>query len=148
MLRYLISTLLCIALMVLQIPVCYCDGQVTSNQEEWNPPSAGPITTWTAPLCGKGKIVVQPFFFYNNTRGFFDPDGHYESLPNGDWKYQFQEQLFAQLGLTDRLEIDGQTVYQQNILSKTMQKHIQAGLVIAIFSCVIVHLKREIGCLI
>ncbi|TBR16800.1 transporter [bacterium] len=85
-----------------------------TEQEEWNPPSAGPITTWTAPLCGKNKLVAQPFFFYNRTRGAFNSDGHYDSLAKGDKKYQYQEQLFMQYGLTDRLEVDGQIVYQQN----------------------------------
>ena len=97
---------------VLSLPNDIC--LATEMNDEWNPPSAGPVTTWTAPLCGKGKFVIQPFFFYNRTRGVFDQDGHYESLPGGDWKNQFQEQLFAQFGLTDRIEIDGQTVYQQN----------------------------------
>jgi len=84
------------------------------EQEEWSPVSAGPITTWTAPVCGKKTFVVQPFLIYNRTRGLFDSDGHYNSLPAGDRKYQFQEQLFIQYGLTEELEIDGQTVYQQN----------------------------------
>ncbi|OGW78057.1 MAG: hypothetical protein A3I73_05045 [Omnitrophica bacterium RIFCSPLOWO2_02_FULL_45_16] len=97
------------------------------EDDEWNPVSAGPITTWTAPLCGKGKFVIQPFFFYNRTRGSFDSDGHYKSLPDGDWKYQFQEQLFAQLGLTDRLEIDGQTVYQQNYIKQDDAKAHSSG---------------------
>src|SRR3989338_7589816 len=39
--------------------------------DEWNPVSAGPLTTWTAPLCDKGKLVVQPFLFYNRSRGTF-----------------------------------------------------------------------------
>ncbi len=86
--------------------------------DEWNPISAGPLTTWTAPLCGKGKFVIQPFFFYNRTRGTFNADGHYDSLPSGDKKYQFQEQLFAQYGLTDRLELDAQMVYQQNYVKQ------------------------------
>ncbi len=85
-----------------------------SEKDEWNPISAGPVTTWTAPLCGKGKFVIQPFFFYNRTRGTFNSEGNYDSLSDGDKKYQFQQQLFAQYGLTDRLEIDGQTVYQEN----------------------------------
>lgn len=114
MLRYFIPILLCISLLVFQSTACFSDSPMTVEQEEWSPPSAGPITTWTAPLCEKGKFVVQPFIFYNRTRGSFGSDEHYESLPDGDLKYQFQEQLFAQLGLTDRLEIDGQTVYQQN----------------------------------
>lgn len=82
--------------------------------EEWSPPSAGPITTWTAPLCAKGEFVIQPFFFYNRTRGTFNSEGHYDSLPKGDEKYQYQEQLFMQYGLTERWEIAGQIVYQQN----------------------------------
>lgn len=86
----------------------------TTGQEEWNPLSAGPIATWTASLCGKGEFVIQPFFFYNRTRGIFNSEGHYDSLSGGDKKYQYQEQLFMQYALTDRLEIDGQLVYQQN----------------------------------
>jgi hypothetical protein len=89
-----------------------------TGQEEWNPVSAGPITTWTAPLCGKGEFVIQPFFFYNRTRGTFNSEGHYDSLPQSDKKYQYQEQLFMQYGLTDRLEVDGQLVYQQNFIKQ------------------------------
>lgn len=85
---------------------------------EWNPVSAGPVTTWTAPLCGKGKFVIQPFFFYNRTRGTFNAKGHYGSLPAGDKKYQYQEQLFIQYGVTDRLEFDAQTVYQENYVKQ------------------------------
>jgi hypothetical protein len=81
---------------------------------EWSPPSAGPITTWTAPLCGQGHILVQPFFIYNHFRGEFDSGGHYSALPSGDKEYQYQEQFFTQVGLTDRFEMDAQAVYQQN----------------------------------
>jgi hypothetical protein len=81
---------------------------------EWCPVSAGPITTWTAPLCGKGEFAVQPFLFYNKTRGTFNSGGHYDSLPQGDKKYQYQQQLFMQYGLTDKLEADAQVVYQEN----------------------------------
>ncbi len=83
-------------------------------QEEWDPPSVGPLTTWTAPLCDKGEFVIQPFVFYNRTRGTFNSGAHYDSLPGGDKKYQYQQQLFMQYGLTGRLEIDGQAVYQEN----------------------------------
>lgn len=97
--------------------VCaYAEDQACSA--EWNPSSAGPVTTWTAPLCGKGKFVVQPFFFYNRARGSFDSEGDYDSLPEGDRKYQYQEQLFAQYGITDRLEVDGQMVYQENYIKQ------------------------------
>lgn len=86
--------------------------------QEWNPPSAGPITAWTAPLCGKGKFVIQPFLFYNRTRGEFDSDGKYHGLANGDREYQYQQQLFMQYGITDRLEIDGQVAYLENYIKQ------------------------------
>jgi len=88
----------------------------------WNPVSAGPVSTWTAPLCGKGKLVVQPFLFYNRTRGIFNEKGHYNPLDSGDRKYQYQEQLFAQYGITDHLEIDAQTVYQENYVKNAAGK--------------------------
>jgi len=101
--------------------VCCVHGLADNScaKEEWNPASAGPVTTWTAPLCGKGKFVVQPFLFYNRTRGTFNNDGHYDSLPKGDRKYQFQEQVFAQYGVTDRLELDAQAVYQENYVKES-----------------------------
>jgi hypothetical protein len=85
-------------------------------EEDWYPPSAGPLTTWTAPLCAKGDLVIQPFFFYNRTRGIFDSEGKYSSLNKGDRKYQYQEQIFMQYGITDWLEFAAQTVYQQNYI--------------------------------
>lgn len=94
---------------------------------EWKPVSPGPLTTWTAPLCGKGEFVFQPFFFYNRTRGVFDANGGYNSLPGGDKKYQFQELFFAQYGLTDRVEIDGQTVYQENYIKRNGSKAHASG---------------------
>ena len=57
---------LCVCvLFLLQSPV-FADGA-----DDWNPPSAGPITTWTAPVQGKGHLAVQPYFIYNITRGEF-----------------------------------------------------------------------------
>lgn len=82
-------------------------------QGDWNPPSAGPVITWTAPLCDKGKFVVQPYFFYDHTRGTFDEKGNYDSLPEGDRQYQFQQQLLLYYGITDRLEIDTQIFYYE-----------------------------------
>ncbi len=98
--------------------ISFAHGEDKELDPVWGPPSAGPVTTWTAPLCGKRKFVVQPFFFYNRARGSFNSDGHYDSLPKGDKKYQYQEQLFAQYGVTDRLEIDGQIVYQENYIKQ------------------------------
>lgn len=80
----------------------------------WNPPSAGPVTTWTAPMVGKGKLAVQPFSLYTRTRGSFNDNGHYEGFSNGDKKSAFQQQIFSQYGLTDKWEIDAQMVYQEN----------------------------------
>lgn len=103
----------------------FCSDEI--SKEEWNPVSAGPVTTWTAPLCGKGKFVLQPFFFYNRTRGSFDSEGHYSSLPEGGKKYQYQEQLFMQYGITDKLEIDAQAVYQENYIRQNDAKAQASG---------------------
>jgi hypothetical protein len=92
--------------------------EVPAPAEEWNPPSAGPITTWTAALCGRARFVIQPFFFYNQTRGAFDAQGNYNPLPKGDKEYQFQQQLFLQYGIIDRLEVDAQTVYQETYIKQ------------------------------
>lgn len=108
-----------VGLMVIYIKPLFAEHKLVDEQEEWSPVSAGPLTTWTTPLCGKGKFVAQPFFFYNWTRGSFNGEGNYNSLPDDDKKYQFQEQLFMQYGLTEKLEVDAQTVYQQNFISQT-----------------------------
>ncbi len=107
---------ICFSLIAVRINVAAEEASAT--QDDWNPSSAGPVTTWTAPLCGKGKFVIQPFFFYNRTRGSFNSEGHYDGLPKGDKKYQYQEQLFVQYGITDKLEIDGQAVYQENYIKQ------------------------------
>lgn len=86
--------------------------------EEWNPVSAGTLTTWTAPVCAQGELVIQPFFFYNRTRGIFDSEGKYHGLAKGNSQHQYQGQLFIQYGITDRLEIDAQAVYQQNYIKQ------------------------------
>ncbi len=91
--------------------MCFAQEQEVESRE---PLTAGPLTTWTAPLCGKGKFVVQPFFIYNRARGSFNSEGHYDPLAKGDKKYQYQEQIFMQYGLTERLEVDAQTIYQES----------------------------------
>ena len=106
-----------------EVPVIQKEGTSVSEEtpaapEEWNPPSPGPITTWTAPLCGRARFVIQPFFFYNRTRGEFDAKGHYNPLPKGDVEYQFQQQLFLQYGIFDWLEVDAQTVYLENYVKQ------------------------------
>ena len=99
------------ALLLLQLPVFAGEEAAEGG---WAPSSAGPVTTWTAPLVGKGKLAVQPFAVYTHTRGSFDVDGRYHSLPTGEKKAQFQQQIFAQYGITDKWEFDAQTVYQEN----------------------------------
>ncbi len=84
----------------------------------WAPLSAGPATTWTAPVVGKGKFSVQPFAIYTHARGSFNDDGHYDRYANGDKKSLFQEQIFAQYGITDKWEIDAQTVYQESYVDQ------------------------------
>lgn len=96
--------------------------------DEWNPVSAGTLTTWTAALCGKGNLVVQPFIFYNYTRGTFDAKNKYSSLKDGDSRYQLAEQMFMQYGITDSLEIDLQLLYQHNYVKQAGQKSYDGGL--------------------
>lgn len=113
----MLRLILMIMILISSVNICaYANQDLTI--EEWSPVSAGTVTTWTAPLCGGGKFVIQPFFFYNRTRGSFDADGKYHGLASGDKKYQYQEQLFMQYGITDRLEIDAQAVYQENYIKQ------------------------------
>jgi len=81
----------------------------------WCPPSAGPVTAWTAPLCAAGRLLAQPFFFYNRTRGAFNDEGRYKSFKNKETKLQAQQFLFFQYGITDKLEFDGQGLFQENM---------------------------------
>lgn len=111
--KILIISISIIFSFTVSISAVFADNDI-KVQDEWEPVSAGPITTWTAPLCGRGEFVIQPLFFYNRTRGTFNSEGHYGSLPKGDKKYQYQQQLFMQYSLRDRLEIDGQLFYQEN----------------------------------
>jgi hypothetical protein len=92
---------------------------IKEEGSSWNPYSAGPVITWTAPLCGRAKFVAQPFFFYNHTRGMFNSDGGYNSLRGGDKKYQYQQQLFMEYGITEHFEIDAQTLYQENYIKQS-----------------------------
>ena len=89
------------------------------REGRWNPPSAGPVITWTAPVCAKGRLIAQPFFFYNYIRGAFDNEGNYKHFKNGGKKSEFQEVLFFRYGLFDRLEVSALGTYQQVFISKT-----------------------------
>lgn len=123
----------CLLFSIVFLPYCFSSeffNKEPENKEviSWSPYSAGPITTWTAPLCGKSKFVAQPFFFYNRTRGTFNSDGNYGSLQGEDRKYEYQQQLFLQYGVTDKFEIDAQTVYQEHYLKQSGQKAHSEGL--------------------
>ena len=127
----MIRRILCLFIIGLCFIFCKINAsaeEVTAPQEEWNPPSAGPITTWTAPLCGKGKFSVQPFFFYNMTRGQFDSKGDYKTLPNGDKQYQYQEVLLLKYGITEKLEIAGQITNQESYIKQGGLSAHDAGL--------------------
>ena len=82
--------------------------QPKSIEECWLPPTAGPFATFTAPITEKDHIVLQPFFFYNWTRGTFDDNSHYHSLPKGDRKETAVESLFMQYAPVDNFEVDAQ----------------------------------------
>ena len=84
------------------------------NQAAWNPVTPGPITTWPAPLCAKGKLFVQPFFYYIHTHGVFDSEGDYHSLDKGEKKSQGQQQLLLEYGVADKLEVDMHAAYSEN----------------------------------
>lgn len=84
----------------------------------WEPVSAGPATTWTAPMMAKGTFSVQPFFYYNRTRAWFDDDGNSSALPEGDKKTQFQQYFFFQYGITDIWEVSAQALFQQTCLTQ------------------------------
>ncbi len=101
--------------MIVSDSVAFSQSECKNSKDEWKPSSAGPITTWTAPVCEQGKLVVQPFFYYNRARGRFNSESHYKSFTDKDKKWQWQEQLFLQYGLTNRWNIDAQGTYQQNI---------------------------------
>src|SRR5665213_903105 len=91
---------------------------LADEEVKWDPPSTGPIATWTADTVGQGKLAVQPFTFYNRTRGDFNDDGHYVPLPKEDKESQFQQEISAQYGITDKWEFDAQTVYQENYVTQ------------------------------
>ncbi len=84
------------------------------NTEEWEPVSAGPITTWAAPVCGKGVLYIQPLLYFSQSKGYFFGQGDYFDWPDGIKYRQKQQLLFIQYGLSDRWEAAVQMAYQQN----------------------------------
>jgi hypothetical protein len=117
---------LLIFIITIGVDICYAGQDKEDATLKFT--SAGPVTTWTGPLCGRNKFAIQPFFFYNRTSGIFNSEGRYDPLAGSDRKGQFQEQLFMQYGLTDKLEVATQTVYQQNYVRRGGQTAHAAGL--------------------
>ncbi|MBI4981983.1 MAG: transporter [Candidatus Omnitrophica bacterium] len=104
----------------------FCDEEV-KKEPDWNPYSVGPVAGWTAPVCEKGQLIAQPFYFYNHTRGTFDSQGNYNSLGGENRKNQMVEQFCLQYGITDHLEIKAQMAYQQNQLKQDGQTAYSKG---------------------
>ncbi|MEI7590005.1 MAG: hypothetical protein WCJ49_01605, partial [Deltaproteobacteria bacterium] len=97
-------------LLILTTACCILFGQPKfgfssdGNQpNQWNPSSAGPLITWTAPVCSRGSFIIKPTVTYSKVRGSFDSESNYVPLPNGDEKHQYQQQLFMQYGVTDKI---------------------------------------------
>jgi hypothetical protein len=107
--------ILCFCAFAIFADVIFADQQSDKTKEDWSPISVGPIVTDTGVVCVRNQLIVQPYFFYNRARGSFNDDGSYKSYINKDKKSQYQEQLLLQYGITDRLQVDGQGVYQQNL---------------------------------
>lgn len=85
-----------------------------AEDKVWEPVTPGPFVTFTAPVCCRGELDVQPLYFFNIGRGSFDGEGGYKSLPSRDYNYNQVIQLYTQYGVTDRLEIDTQSVWEIN----------------------------------
>lgn len=121
-------------------PLSFAAGDSCKREQKgWNPPSVGPLVTWTAPVVCPNELDAQLFFFYNRTRGTFDSEGGYKSFKNKEKKWQWQEMLFLQYGLTDRLEICGLGGAQQNIKHVDGQSAEGSGSEIAPYSRAIIY---------
>lgn len=121
------ALVLWLALSSLNLAHADCCAGEAGEGAAWHPISAGPLTTWSSFLCEKGSFVVQPFFFYNRTRGTFGSDGRYDALASDDNKYQYQQQIFIQYGLTEGFEMDAQVVYQENHVRRGAQEAASLG---------------------
>jgi len=80
----------------------------------WNPPSPGPLNTWSAPLLKAKELVIQPYFLYYRARGIFNDKGSYKSYTGGEKAHQYVGDLILYYGITDKLEIDLEGFYYWN----------------------------------
>jgi len=100
------------------ISILVSSAAAEEKKDVWQPTTPGPFTTFTAPLCEKGKVNIQPLYFFNITRGTFDDTTAYHSLPSKDYKYQQLLQLYTQFGLADHIEVCAQPSWQWNYRRK------------------------------
>lgn len=119
---------LCLILAGLLLGVKIILAEEAGNNSDWSPASAGPVNTWIAPLCGKGEAYVQPFWFINDTRGFYDSSGSFNSLPDDDKAISKQLYFFVQYGLNDKFNLAAQTVYQKSFVRQSGVEADSAGL--------------------
>jgi hypothetical protein len=84
----------------------FADKLETASPDEWDPVSPGPMNGWSASLCGAGKVVVQPYFYYYHTRGVFDGEGAYKAYTDGETQDMYFYEVLLYLGITDRFEVD------------------------------------------
>jgi hypothetical protein len=87
---------------------------LAADEGEWNPTSIGPVTTWTAPLCGKGNWYAIPRFYFTNFKKQYDNDGEKQSVGDDTTLTQQQQMIFAAYGLTDKLELNAQVALIEN----------------------------------
>ncbi len=103
--------------LIMLIPVYSFAQECKERMNDWDPPSVGTITAWTAPVCDKGEMKIQPYFFYNYIRGVFNSEGHFKHFKDREKMSEFQEVLFLQYGLFERFEISAQGIYQQVLVN-------------------------------
>lgn len=99
--------------LIMALILLFCVGGANAEEEMhesevWEPTTPGPFTTFTAPLIEKNKFAIQPLYFFQISRGIFDGDGRYNSLPSGDYKYHQVIQLYTQYGVTEKIEVNAQ----------------------------------------
>ena len=87
---------------------------LAADEAEWSPTSIGPVTTWTAPLCGTRNWYVIPRFYFTNFRKQYDNNGDKQSVGDDTTLTQQQQVLFAAYGLSNKLELNAQVTLDEN----------------------------------
>lgn len=87
---------------------------LATNEAEWAPTSIGPVTTWTAPLCGEKNWYAIPRFYFTNFKKQYDNNGDQQSVGDDTNLTQQQQIIFAAYGLNDKLELNMQVALVEN----------------------------------